>query len=62
MTIVRKINADVTEIQKTPEMEKILAATGAEPLISSPDEFLKLLKSDVEKWAKVVKAAGVKIN
>ena len=62
MAIVRKINADVAEILKTPEMEKILAATGAEPLISSPDEFLSILKADVEKWAKVVKTAGVKIN
>jgi tripartite-type tricarboxylate transporter receptor subunit TctC len=62
MAIVNKINADVAEILKTPEMDKILGSKGAEPFVNSPDEFLKILKADVEKWAKVVKAAGVKIN
>jgi tripartite-type tricarboxylate transporter receptor subunit TctC len=62
MGIVRKINADVAEILKTPEMDKLLGSKGAEPLITSPEEFLKILKADVEKWAKVVKAAGVRIN
>jgi tripartite-type tricarboxylate transporter receptor subunit TctC len=62
MAIVRKINADVAEILRTPEMDKLLGSKGAEPLVMSPEEFLKVLKADVEKWAKVVKAAGVKIN
>jgi tripartite-type tricarboxylate transporter receptor subunit TctC len=62
MGVVRKINADVNEILKTPEMVKVLAASGAEPLMTSPEEFLEMLKSDVEKWEKVVKASGVKIN
>jgi hypothetical protein len=34
----------------------------AEPFITSPEEFLKILQADVEKWAKVVKAAGVSLN
>jgi tripartite-type tricarboxylate transporter receptor subunit TctC len=62
MGIVRKINADVAAILKTPDMVKLLGASGAEPLITSPEEFLAILKSDVDKWAKVVKAAGVRIN
>lgn len=62
MAVVRKINADVAEILRTKEMIDFLAAQGAEPYITSPDEFTAVLKSDVEKWAKVVKAANVKIN
>ena len=62
MAIVRKINADVRAILKTPEMEKLLASNGAEALVTSPEQFLEILKADVEKWAKVVKAAGVQIN
>jgi tripartite-type tricarboxylate transporter receptor subunit TctC len=60
--IVRKINTDVESILRTKEMIDFLATQGAEPLISSPEEFLKILQADVEKWAKVVKAAGVTLN
>lgn len=60
--IVRKINADVNDILKTKEMVDFLATQGAEPLITKPDEFLDMLKSDTEKWAKVVKTSGVHIN
>ena len=60
--IVRKINGDVGEILRSREMIDFLATQGAEPLIASPDEFLALLKADVEKWAKVIKAAGVTLN
>jgi tripartite-type tricarboxylate transporter receptor subunit TctC len=62
MTIVRKINEDVANILRTKEMIDFLAAQGAEPLMTSPEEFLKILEADVVKWAKVVKSAGVTLN
>ncbi len=62
MAIVRKINSEVGEILRSKEMIEFLAAQGAEPLITSPEEFLKILQADVEKWAKVVKDAGVTLN
>jgi len=60
--IARKINADVESILRTKEMIDFLATQGAEPLISSPDAFLKILEADVARWAKVVKAAGVTLD
>ena len=62
VTIVRKINEDVANILRTKEMIDFLAAQGAEPLMTSPEEFLKILEADVVKWAKVVKSAGVTLN
>jgi tripartite-type tricarboxylate transporter receptor subunit TctC len=62
MTTVRKISGDVESILRTKEMVEFLATQGAEPLISSPEEFLKMLEADVVKWAKVVKASGATIN
>ena len=62
MAIVRKINADVADILRSKEMIDFLATQGAEPLITSPEEFLRILQADLVKWAKVVKAAGVTIN
>jgi tripartite-type tricarboxylate transporter receptor subunit TctC len=61
-TIVRKINEDVANILRTKEMIDFLAAQGAEPLITSPEAFLKILEADVVKWAEVVKSAGVTLN
>lgn len=60
--IAKKINTDVSEILKTPDMQDILAKQGATPLISSADEFRKLLARDIEKWRKVVKASGATVN
>jgi tripartite-type tricarboxylate transporter receptor subunit TctC len=62
MAIVRKINSDVAGILRTQEMIDFLATQGAEPLITSPEEFLAILQADVVKWAEVVKDAGVTIN
>lgn len=62
VAIVRKINQDVGEILRTRDMIDFLAAQGAEPMITSPEEFLKILEADVVKWAKVVKSAGVTLN
>jgi tripartite-type tricarboxylate transporter receptor subunit TctC len=61
-SMAKKINADVAEILKTPEMEEVLAKQGATPLISSPEAFRDLLAQDIEKWRAVVKASGATIN
>jgi tripartite-type tricarboxylate transporter receptor subunit TctC len=62
MAIVRKISSDVNSILRTKDMIDFLAAQGAEPLITSPEEFLKILQADVVKWSTVVKSAGVTLN
>jgi tripartite-type tricarboxylate transporter receptor subunit TctC len=62
MAIVRKINTDVADILRTKEMIDFLATQGAEPLITSPEQFLGILRADLVKWAKVVKNAGVTID
>jgi len=62
MAIVRKINSDVESILRTKEMADFLAAQGAEPLITTPDEFLQMLQADIAKWAKVVKSANVSLD
>ena len=60
--IVRRISDDVAGILRSKEMIDFLATQGAEPLITSPEEFLGILQADIEKWAKVVNDAGVTIN
>ena len=61
-SIVSKINADLAVILKEPDTLEVLAKQGGTPFVSSPEEFRKLLAKDIEKWAKTVKAAGIKAN
>ena len=44
----------------TPGMKARFAAIGGEPLPGSPAEFGKLIAEETGKWAKVVRAAGIK--
>jgi tripartite-type tricarboxylate transporter receptor subunit TctC len=57
--IVAKISADVSRIVKTPETRERFAGLGAESEGTTPAEFSKYFRGDVEKWAKVVKAAKI---
>jgi tripartite-type tricarboxylate transporter receptor subunit TctC len=52
----------VFEIPKEADFQEILAKQGAAALASSPEQFRALLVKDMSKWAKAVKAAGVKMN
>ncbi|MBN8992008.1 MAG: tripartite tricarboxylate transporter substrate binding protein [Rhizobiales bacterium] len=61
-SIVSKINADLAAILKDPDTLDVLAKQGGTPFVSSPEEFRNLLERDIAKWAKTVKAAGIKPN
>jgi tripartite-type tricarboxylate transporter receptor subunit TctC len=52
----REINAGITD----PGMKKRLATIGGEPLPGPPEAFGKLIADETEKWAKVVRSAGIK--
>jgi tripartite-type tricarboxylate transporter receptor subunit TctC len=58
--IVGKLNREINAAIADPGMKARLAALGGEPLPGSPTEFGKLIAEETEKWAKVVRAAGLK--
>ncbi len=58
--IVDKLNREINAAIADPGMKARLAAIGGEPLPGSPAEFGKLISEETEKWAKVVRAAGLK--
>ena len=58
--IVGKLNKEINAAIADPRMRERLAAIGGEPLPGSPAEFGRLIAEETEKWAKVVRAAGIK--
>ena len=53
--VIDKMNAAVNAAIKLPEIVKLWAEQGAAPLSMTPEEFDKFLRSDIVKWAEVVK-------
>ena len=60
--IVEKLNKEIDAIRADPKTKARLADLGAEVLALSPADFGKLLTEETEKWAKVVKFAGIKAD
>ncbi|WP_424630795.1 Bug family tripartite tricarboxylate transporter substrate binding protein [Bradyrhizobium sp. SYSU BS000235] len=60
--IKEKLNKEVNEILKDPKAKARLTELGAFVLPGSPADFGKLLVDETEKWAKVVKFAGAKVD
>jgi len=58
--ILRKLNAEVAKIVAMPDVQKEWAAQGAVPMSMSVEEFDKYLRADIDKWAQIVRSAGIK--
>ena len=58
--IIARINRDVVASLQLPEAKSALAAQGAEAVPTSPEEFAAFLKREIDKWGRVIKAAGIK--
>jgi tripartite-type tricarboxylate transporter receptor subunit TctC len=60
--IVNRLNEAAIQILKTPQAQERYAAVGAEIRYNSPEEFQALIRSEVAKWSKVIKAAGIRAD
>lgn len=60
--ILNKLQGTIAEAVKSPEVAKQLNDLGAEPVANKPEVFAQEIKDDVEKWRKVVKTTGVKLD
>ena len=58
--ITRRLYDEVAKIMATSDMKSYLLSQGAEASLMAPEEFGGYIKAEIVKWAKVVKAAGVK--
>ena len=60
--IVDRLQREMSNILKLPDVRERLAFQGADPIGSAPAEFDAFIKSEIAKWAKVVKLAGLKVD
>jgi tripartite-type tricarboxylate transporter receptor subunit TctC len=60
--IVAKLNAELVRILKSPEILKLMAASGLDPMPSTPEQFAAYMQAETAKWAKVVKEAHIKAD
>jgi tripartite-type tricarboxylate transporter receptor subunit TctC len=60
--ILEKLNREINAVLAEPEMKKRLAELGGEPLVGTPDSFGAAIVAETEKWEKVVKFSGAKVE
>ena len=57
--MVNKLNAETAAILRQPDTRKRVARDGADPVDNTPQQFGAFMKSEIEKWRKVIRAAGI---
>lgn len=59
-TIVNRLNAELRQVLADPETRGRFQAHGMDPAPGTAEEFTALIRSEIAKWTKVVRAAGIK--
>jgi tripartite-type tricarboxylate transporter receptor subunit TctC len=57
--LVNRLNAEIVAVIKRPDVHERLSKGGADPVGNSPQEFGRFIASEIEKWRKVIRAAGI---
>ena len=60
--IVKRLNVEIVKIINMPDVKEKLIGLGAEPVGNTSEEFGALVKTEVVKWAEVVKKSGAKVD
>ncbi len=60
--IINKLSTDINRVLAMPDTIERLAAAGTDPFPGSPDQFAAFLKVEIDKWGKVVKSIGLKMD
>jgi tripartite-type tricarboxylate transporter receptor subunit TctC len=62
VAIAQRLSSLISDILRTPEMQRRFAEVGAEPVGNTPEEMAQWMKEDTERWRQVIKNGGVTID
>jgi tripartite-type tricarboxylate transporter receptor subunit TctC len=60
--VVAKLNGEVVRLLRSPDVQAGFAAAGVEPTPTTPEAFGAYLRSEFEKWRRVVQESGARVN
>jgi tripartite-type tricarboxylate transporter receptor subunit TctC len=60
--VVNKLNAGIRKVLQDPAVLKTLADQGSTPVGNSPEEFRQVLATEIDKWGKLVKLSGARVD
>ena len=60
--LLRKISADIGQAVRTPEVTARMAQLGMEPVGSTSDQYNATIRTEIDKWARVIKTSGIKLD
>jgi tripartite-type tricarboxylate transporter receptor subunit TctC len=58
--ILDRLHADAVRAVKSPDVQERLKGLGADPVGNTPEQYTAFMENEIAKWAKVIKAAGIK--
>ena len=58
--IIRQINVEVAKIMTRADIKEKLVAAGTDAMSTSPEEFAAIIRTDMAKWGKVIREAGIR--
>jgi tripartite-type tricarboxylate transporter receptor subunit TctC len=60
--LVKRLHDELVKALNSPDIKGRIEADGSQPVGSSPEEFRRFMQADLEKWAKLVKESGAKLD
>jgi tripartite-type tricarboxylate transporter receptor subunit TctC len=60
--ILKRLHEELVKILNQPDVKSRIESDGSEPVGSSPEEFRRFMRADMDKWAKLVKESGAKLD
>ena len=60
--VVNKLNQEMARAIQLPDVREFMAREGADPVGSTPQEFARFFKSEVDRYAQVIRAANIRVE
>ena len=60
--VVGKLSAEIQRILAQPDIREKISVQGFDVISSTPEQFAAQIRSEVEKWGKVIRSAGIKVD